>query len=153
VRVLRPLQAVGAGRVADGVRLVLLATGVPHPVHLLLLVEEDVRTHDGHLLPRLFGRHHRPVARPLPGLAVFARRVADPGLAPGLAGVPHAVLAAVADDHGAVDVVLPAGRLVRAEHDGGFAPRQAVLALDDGDTLFRTPGEPHPVLAVLSQGR
>ena len=39
---------------ADGIRFVLLTPGVPHAVELGLVVIDDVRTHHGHLLPRLF---------------------------------------------------------------------------------------------------
>src|SRR5204863_4999966 len=107
--VLGPLQPVLARGVADGVRLELLAAGVPHAVDLFFGVVEDVGAHDGVPLPRLFGRQDRVVARPLPRPAVLAGGAADPGLALRLPGVPHAVLAALLDDEGAVHVLLPAG--------------------------------------------
>ena len=133
--VLGPLQAVLAGGVTDGVGLVLLAAGIPHAVQLA----PDRRTGRAGTSPppspRLLRRQHRLVAQPLPGLAVLAGGVADPGFAPGLAGVPHAVQAAVLEDDGAVDLILPAGLLVGAKDDGRLAPGQAVLALGQGDAL------------------
>src|SRR5262249_46462732 len=89
----------------------------------------------------------------LPGLAVLAHGAADPGLALGLPGVPHAVLAAFLDDHGTVDVVLPAGGLVRAEDDGRLAPGETVVALHQGDALLGPPREPHAILAPPPQHR
>ena len=63
-------------------------------------------------------RRRAPACRhAFPGDAVGAGGIADPGVALGLAGVPHVIAVAALDDHGPVDVVLPAGFLPRAQHD------------------------------------
>src|SRR5262249_1010466 len=89
--VLRPFPSIRARGVADGVRLVLLTARVPHSVLLAVGIVHDMRAHDGHLLPRILGGQDWLVARPLPGLAIRARRVPNRGLALGLAGVPQVV--------------------------------------------------------------
>src|SRR5262249_52592950 len=107
VLVLGPFQAVVAGGVTDGVRLVLLAARVPHSVALRWVVVVAVRTHHGGLLPGLFRDEDGLVALALPRLPVLAGGVADPRLAPGLPRVPHLVAVAVPDDDRAVEIVLP----------------------------------------------
>src|SRR5262249_41634106 len=141
----RPRQPVGTGGTTDGVRLVLLSPGVPHPVQLCLVVVQDVGAHHGDLLPRPFGRENWLVALPFPRLAVGAGGVTDPGFALGLAGVPHVVSVALFEDHRAVDVILPTGVGVRPQRDDRFAPGQPVFTLGQGDALPGSPGEPHAV--------
>src|SRR5215469_12237376 len=53
VLMLGPGHSIRTGGVADGVRFILLAAGIPHAVEFQLLVVNDVLTHDGDLLPRL----------------------------------------------------------------------------------------------------
>ena len=72
------VEAILAGLMADGVRLVLLSARVPHAIVPGPLVEEDVRAHHRHLLPGLGRREGGLVALTLPRLAVLAGGVADP---------------------------------------------------------------------------
>ena len=70
----------------------------------------------------------------------------------GLAGVPEVVAILALQDDRAVDVVLPAGLLPRAEHDAGrLAPVEAVPAFDQRHALLGPPREPHPVAAAFPQ--
>src|SRR5262245_1783380 len=153
VLVLRPFQSILAGGVADGIRLILLAPGVPQAEAFLLGVVKDVRAHDGHLLPRLVSGENGLVAPPLPGLPVLAGGKPDPRLAPCLSRIPHLVAVAVLEDDRAVDIVLPIGLTVGAEDDDGLAPPDAILAFDQGNAFLGSPREPQAVgVALLQNG-
>src|SRR5213593_1380607 len=63
---------------------------------------------------------HRSIALARPASAVRAGGVADPGLAPRLAGVPQVITVWPAEHGGPVDVVLPRRFRTRREHDLGL---------------------------------
>ena len=83
-----PHQTVRTRGVADGVGLVLLAAGIPHPEQLRFRIPQNMRAHDGDFFPRLHRRQDRFLAHSLPRHAISAGRIADGGMALRLAGVP-----------------------------------------------------------------
>src|SRR4051794_2972565 len=87
----------------------------------------------------------------MPRPPVLACGIPDPRLAPCLAGVPHAVEAAMFDDGRTVDVTLPVGLVVGSEDDDRPGPGDAVRALHQGDALLRPPREPHAIGAALPE--
>src|SRR5262249_9042062 len=130
VLMLGPFHSIGAGGVADGVRLVLFTPGVPHAVELVLVVVNDVRTHHRYFLPRLFCDENRLVTHSFPRLPILARGISDPRLASCLPCVPHLVAVAILENNWAIHIILPIGLVVGAKDDHGFAPLDTIIALN-----------------------
>src|SRR5437016_4894789 len=129
-----PGQAVGAGGVADGVWLVLFAARVPKAEALGAFIPDHVRAHDSDLFPGLLGREDRAITHPLPGYAVGAGGVADPGMPTCLAGVPQVVPILALQHGGAIDVIFPTRFLTWPEDNARwFGPVNAIFAVDNGE--------------------
>src|ERR1700722_483254 len=137
--VLGPLQAIAAGCVADGIRFALFTPGVPHAIELGLVVVDDVRTHHGHFLPRLFRRKNRFVALTFPHFAVLAGGISNPRLASCLPGIPHLIKVAVLDDDRTIEILLPIGLILGTKDDHRFAPLDAILAFNQGNAFLWSP--------------
>ncbi len=153
-----PSQSVRAGGVADGIRLILFAAGIPHAEEHSPFIPDYRGTHHGKvLLPRLIEGQDWLIAHALPRHAIRTCRVADPRVAVTcsglhLAGVPHVIGIAFLQHTGPVDVVFPTRLLTWTEHNlRRLAPVDAILALDQRHSLLRPPGKPHAVGVVHSQ--
>jgi len=143
-RVLRPLEAIRACRIADSVRLILFAARIPETELARFFIPKRVRAHHGDFFPGPFRNENRFGAHPGPVKAIRTGGVADGRAAFCLAGVPEVIPIRPFDDDRAVDIVFPTRFAVGTEHDAWrLAPMEAVLAFHHCQTALWPPGEPH----------
>src|ERR1700722_20123210 len=74
-RVLGPVESILAGGVADGIRFILLPSGIPHSPLFLFLFPKNMRAHYRDVFPRYFRCEDFGSTRPLD--AVIADDVPD----------------------------------------------------------------------------